>query len=627
LTHANVPGDSKNDLQDGTAIDQTAPRGKDWTSWSYGLGDAPRAPAIGPSVLLASLAINLLSLALPLVILQVYDRILPNAATETLLILVLGLCVVLLLDAGLRTARSYILGWHAAKFEHLSGCTAVDRLLSADVGSFERSAPGVHLDRLGAIDSLRDFNAGQARLLVADVPFIGLFLALMWLIAGPLVLVPIGMLCLLMAAASLLGQRLKAALRQRAELDDRRYNFIIEVLGSMFTVKCLAMERLMQRRYERLQQNGAVGTYRTTFLSNLAQGLGAVFSNLTMVSVAAVGATYVIDGQLSVGALAACTLLSGRAVQPLLRALGLWTQLQNVQLARQRYESLFALQPEARPEARRLGPIQGAIELKGVSFRYAEGEPLLFDGIDLEIAAGETVGISGGTGSGKSTLLMLIAKALSPTAGAVLVDGRDIADADPFTLRRQIAYLPQNAVLFRGTILDNLTLFRGREGLEEALQAAQLLSLDQLIHRLPAGYETRVGDGANEELPNGTRQGIALARALAGKPRVILFDEANSSLDSRNDARLKDALQSLKGGATMILVSHRPSVLALADRVYDLSDGRLVLRPKAEPEAAGESSAAAEALKHVTVQPIVDPAAPMAAPMAAPLAAPARAAP
>lgn len=552
--------------------------------WPHARREMTSPPALGPPLLLASLSINILSLALPLVILQVYDRILPNTAQATLLFLIIGLTVVLLLDAALRIARSYIGGWQAARFEHMTGCAAVNRILATDVCSFEKDAPGVHLDRLNAVDTLRDYHAGQARLLIADLPFIALFLGLMWLIAGDLVLVPIGLLLLLFAAALVVGFLLRQALKERAELDDRRYNFIIEVLTGMATVKGLAMEGLLQRRYERLQENGAASTYRTTFLSNLAQGIGSFFSSLAMVCVAAAGATYVIAGELSIGALAACTLLAGRAIQPPLRALGLWTQLQNVQVARERLNTLFSLPMEDEQARREMTQIDGAVELKNVSFRYGEDAPLLLDGVDLKIGAGEIIGISGGTGNGKSTLLMLMLKAVAPNSGQVLIDGLDIANCDVTSLRTQIAYLPQSAVLFQGTILDNLTLFRGRDALQRGLQAAELLGLDKLIHGLPAGYDTRVGDGANNELPTGTKQAIAMARALAGSPRIILFDEANSALDSKSDARLKEALLTLKGGPTMVLVSHRPSLLALASRVYDLVDGKLELRPEPRPE-------------------------------------------
>ena len=557
--------------------------------WSPAASELSNLPRPSRGVTAASLTINVLSLALPAVLLQIYDRIIPNTATDTLMILMLGLVAALLVDAVLRVARSNILGWHAAQFEQIAGCRAVDRLVSSDIGGFEREAPGVHLDRLNAVDTLRDFLSGQAKILVVDLPFVLLFLGLVAFIGGWLVLVPLAALVLLAAAALLVGRRLKLALESRATLDDRRYSFIIEVLTGINTVKGLAMEAQMQRRYDRLQESSAASTYNTTFFSNLAQGLGAGFSNLTMVGVGALGSILAINGQLSIGSLAACTLLAGRSVQPPLRALSLWTQFQNITVARERLQQIFDMEPEAAAGAAPVGEIQGEIELRNLTFGYP-GSPPLFRDVNLTIASGEVIGISGDSGSGKSTLLMLILDALKPTRGEVRFDGQNIRDLNPHSLREQIAYLPQSAMLFKGTIMDNLTSFGGPAQINQALEAARLLRLDEAINRLPGGYETKVGEGAFEALPTGLQQGIAMARALAGTPKVVLFDEANSGLDQRSDDILKTAIASLKGSATIILVSHRPSLLALADRQFLLLDSEL--KPKAAPPPAQEEASA-----------------------------------
>ena len=282
--------------------------GPDRHDWSRGREGMPERINAGSAVPLASLAVNVLSLALPIVILQVYDRILPNAALGTFTLLIIGLVVVLLFDGFFRTARAYITGWSAARLEHLIGCRAIDRMLAAAIGEFEKSPPGIHLDRLYAIDQLREFHAGQARLVMIDLPFVGVFLCLIWFIGGPLVVIPIGLLAVLGAMGLLLGRKLKQLIAERAKLDDRRYSFIIEVLSRIQTVKLLAMEPLLLRRYERLQESGALGAYETTRLSNLTQSLGSLFSNLVMISVAAVGATMVVEHELSIGGLAASTL-------------------------------------------------------------------------------------------------------------------------------------------------------------------------------------------------------------------------------------------------------------------------------------------------------------------------------
>jgi ATP-binding cassette subfamily C protein LapB len=542
----------------------------------------PQGPPVGRGVFLGSLTLNLLSLGLPVVILQVYDRILPHQAVETFAFLILALCGVLVLDAFIRIARAHVTGWEAAKYEHRANCGAVERLLATSIESFERDAPGVHLDRLNAIGTLRDFHAGQAKLLMVDLPFIVVFLTLIWLIAGALVLVLITLLALLALCAFLVGRVLQRALQERVSLDKRRYNFIIEVLEGIMTAKGLAMESLLLRRYERLQQSGAANTYQVTFFSNFSQSLGALFSNLTMIAVASAGAIDIIAGQLTVGGLAACTLLSGRTVQPLLRALGLWAQFQGIRLAEERMRGVFGFQAEPGLDKPSLGALEGRIELRGLAFSYDADAPPLLEDVNLSVEPGEVIGISGGTGSGKSTLLLLMTGALRATSGVVLYDGNDIAEFEPRSLRRQVAFMGQSTTLFQGTILDNLALFGDRDREEAALEAARLLGLDRQIHRLPLGYGTKVGDGAQNDLPSGLACSVAMARGLAEKPKVLLFDEANSTLDAKSDAALKEALKSIKGSMTMILISQRPSFLALADRVFDLVGGRLV-------ERAGES--------------------------------------
>ncbi len=564
--------------------------------WSYGWPNLPEEPPAETSVLLASFTLNVLSLGLPIVILQVYDRILPNTALDTLLWLVLGLGIILVLDGFLRISRAHIAGWAAARFEHVAGCRAVDRLLGSQIGSIEQEAPGVHLDRLQAIDQLRDYYAGQGRLLLLDLPFVCLFLGLLWFIGGSLVLVPVAVLLLLGTAAFYLGRQLRETLEERAKIDDRRVSFIIEALGGIHTVKLLAMEALLQRRYEKLHAAGAASTYQATFLSHVAQIIGGLFSQLTMVLVAAVGAVHVMSGDLTVGGLAACTLLAGRTVQPLLRASGLWTQFQSIEIARHRLREIFAAPAEAGEDAIKLDRAQGAIKFEKVSFGYGDVERPLFKDLSLDIAAGEVIGISGHTGCGKSTLLMLMMGVLRPQSGQVRLDGVDMANCDPHRLRRSFALLPQNAVLFQGSILDNLTLFRGPDAVEQSLAAARALGLDELIHRLPAGYDTKVGDGAEDDLPLGVKQGIVIARMLARDPRIILFDEANSAFDRETDVYLKRALEELKGKATIVLISHRASLLALADRRFDLNDGQLVPRGElAGPERkSGRQTPSAE---------------------------------
>lgn len=540
---------------------------------------------------LASIFINVLGLAMPLTLLQVYDRIIPNDAGGTLILLIVGVGTALMLEALLRLGRSYVSGWMGARFEHLAGCSAMHRLLSTNIVDYERQGAGVHLERMNALGTLKDFYAGQAVLAVCDLPFAFLFLAAIAYLAGHLVLLPVGLIVLFGTSAVLVGRHLRKSLESRMIADDRRYNFIIEVLGGIHTVKGLAMEEQMLRRYERLQESCASAGNSVAMNSARAVSVGAIFSQLTMFTVVGYGSTFVIDGMLTVGGLAACTMLAGRSMQPLQRAVGIWTRFQSITLARERIRQLFELEIEAPEGLPQIGKVKGGLELESVTFSYGknkDGEdlPPLFEQVSLRIEPGEAVGIAGANATGKTTLLYLMNGVLRPTSGRVFVDGQEINEFDPTSVRRAVAYLPQDGVLFNGTLIDNLTMFR-REKENDALDIARLLGLDHVVAHMPMGYDTVVGDGAADSLPRGVRQRVAIARALVDKPRIFLFDEANTAMDSAGDAMLKGVLERLKGRVTMVLVTPRPSILNLADRIYDIRERNLYPRV---PETEGPGS-------------------------------------
>jgi len=231
-----------------------------------------------------------------------------------------------------------------------------------------------------------------------------------------------------------------------------------------------------------------------------------------------------------------------------------------------------------------------SIEMKNVSFRYGPDEKEILHNISVKLNHGDIIGIRGGNGSGKSTLLWAMMGGLKPTSGEILINGQPPESFSTDSLRTRIAYLPQKPTLFRGTILDNLTMFQGDEYIDDALKIAEQLDLNKILARLPDGYETMIGDGAQSEIPAGIAQRITIARSLACKPDVILFDEANSGLDAQSDNDLQKLIERLKGSATIILVSYRPSLLRLADRQYDLNDSGLILQNNSKKAAPSPST-------------------------------------
>jgi len=546
-------------------------------------------PILRPDIILASLFLNSLSLALPMVLLQVYDRIIPNVALQTLSFLIIGLLIVLILDVMLRTARSYLSGWVGAKYEHDMGCYAVEKLLRADLEELEKHSPGVHLDRLSSIDSVRDFYSSQAGLTLVDLPFVFLFLGLLGYIGGALLIVPVMLLIILGGVAFILGVRLKEALNNDTLWEDRRYSFIIQVLTGIHSIKGMAMESLMGRRYEKLLENCSKASYDVIFLSGLSQSIGTIFSQITMISVASVGSILVINNDITVGALAASTLLAGRTVQPLLRALGIWTRFQHIQIANEKLKHIDNIPKERTGETTDLDSID-TIELKNFCFRYKENDREILSNINLKLNHGDIIGIKGGNGSGKSTLLWALMGGLKPTSGEIRINGKKPECFSTDSLRKNIAYLPQKPIMFRGTILDNLTMFKGDDHIDDALEIADMLELNRILARMPDGYETMIGDGAQSEIPTGIAQRITIARSLGCKPDVILFDEANSGLDTQSDNDLQKLIEKLKNTATIVLVSYRPSLLRLANKQYDLKDGHLILQEKPKIKDTAKST-------------------------------------
>jgi ATP-binding cassette subfamily C protein LapB len=285
---------------------------------------------------------------------------------------------------------------------------------------------------------------------------------------------------------------------------------------------------------------------------------------------------------MTTGGLAACSLLAGRALQPLQRAIGIWNRFQTFALARDRLREMFELEVEAQSGMPPLPPVKGRLELRNISFRYGEKMPWILKDVSVTIEAGECIAIVGGNGSGKTTLLALMQGTLAPTVGRVLVDGNDLQAHDPHTVRTQIAYLPQHGMLFQGTILQNITMYRNELDLA-AMDTADALGLDEVVATMAQGYDTPVGDSAYDSLPRGIRQRIAIARALVNDPKVVLFDEANTAVDGAGDKLLTGALEHMKGRNSMVLVTHRPSMIRMADRVFDLSNGTLSERTPEPP--------------------------------------------
>ncbi|MEM7251518.1 MAG: peptidase domain-containing ABC transporter [Pseudomonadota bacterium] len=528
-------------------------------------------------VLLASLGVNLFALGIPIVTLQIYDRILPNEAYQTLGFLIAALIGIAILDGFLRISRSVILAWKGAAYEHKKSLELLRHILRSDLVAYETKPHGVYLDRFQALEQVREFYSGHSILLLLDLPFVFVFLGLIWMFAGALVWIPVSVIALFLVVSLVTGFSLRQALHRRSESDERRQNFTIEALQGIHAIKSMAMEPQMMRRYERLQGGSADAIFVLARANSVSQALGVTFSQLVMVSFLTIGSIVAVSGQLSIGALAAGTLLAGRVLQPAMKTLALWTHFQTVQLAESKVNEILSLPPESLRDQTEPVEVSGKIAFENVNFRYAGASQDLFSDLSFTIDAGESVAITGGNGVGKTTLLHLIMGFIQPSHGAVYIDDRDIRTFDRSSLRSQIGLAPQRGMLFDGTLLDNMTLFRDGEPVSQAIALAKRLNLDETITQLPKGLDTEVGSSTVDGLPEGFRQRIILTRALVGGIKVVLFDDANSGFDGADDARLIELLRELQSTCTLIIVSHRPSLIRLCERGYELSNRGLNL--------------------------------------------------
>ncbi|WP_130471433.1 peptidase domain-containing ABC transporter [Candidatus Magnetaquicoccus inordinatus] len=552
-------------------------------------------------LLLISLMINLLSLVLPLVLLQIYDRIIRFSAISTLQWLLVGVFSALLLESLLRFGRSLITGWIGSRFEYQASCTAMQHLLHLPWSRFAQSSVAVQSERLAAVLTLKEFYSGQAALVLLELPFVLLYLLLIHHLAGGLVWVPVCLLLLYALAAWYWQSSLYRKIQESEKYNERRLHFIIETLSAISIVKALALEFSMARRHEQLLTDAAAQVQEIGLHGADAQNTGFFFSQLATIAMVSMGGMQVIEQQLTVGGLVACSMLAGRALQPLQTAVGIWARFQSIRIARNRLEELFAqglqgeeegptgtaLQGEERGVAAQEEPLcreqsatlsfrqqknspQGAsLCLQQVTFPVDGQQPVLRN-LSLQVVAGETIAIIGANGSGKTLLLSLIMGIFAPGSGIVRVDA-----LDPYQHRPDgITYIPQEGVLLRGTLLENLHMFR-EEWSESAKQAARLLGVEEFILALPKGYDTLIDDGNQEMIPRGIKQRLVIARALVTPPRLLLFDEANMAIDGNGDERVRQALLALRDQCTLILISQRPSLLSLAHRVLTLRDGCL----------------------------------------------------
>jgi len=523
----------------------------------------------------ASLGINVLALALPLTILQMYDRVIRHHALSTLAVLALCAVVAFALEFALRILRARIMSAEGSRYDHRESCRTLERLLAGDIETFKKETPGAHADSFHAIQSVRTFYC-QASALLADIPFIFLFVALIALIAGWMAIVPLVLFAGFAGLGLAVARRLMLQTGRREQSDVKRHNFLVECIGGITTVKALGLEPLLQRRHERLQEESAdtFGTIArvTAQTQSIATELAQGASILTVM----IGAVAVVEGGLTIGGLAATTILTGRLLQPVLKGLGLWARYPFIRLAEDKLRRTHDLTPQMMGDLA-FPARAGVLKLENVSFRYTGAKRNTVDGLSLEVPPRSYIGITGQTSSGRTTLLKLLNGLLVQSEGSIRYGDVPLCLYTPQDLRRQIALMPTSPTIYAGTMLENLTLFEDGNAKRRALALCRILGLEDYVAGLNRGLETQLS-GAGDT-PMGVAQRISIVRALAHNPRIVLFDTANAALDHEADRLLLAFFERQKGKRAAVFVTDRPSYLRMCDAVYEMADGRL--KPRA----------------------------------------------
>jgi ATP-binding cassette subfamily C protein LapB len=550
-------------------------------------------------VAIATLVTNLLSLAISLYVMNVYDRVVPNRTYETLWVLTLGTALAMLFEFAARTLRGWLVdaAGKRADLEIAGGLFA--RLLAMRLEGKPASS-GAFVSNLRDYESIRDVLTSATLTALVDLPFVLLFLAVIFVIAPPLAWVPIGAIVLVLLAGLVVQAPLARAIRASMKDGSQRQGLAVEAVEGLETLKVNNAYRFAQQRWQWFSEAVAATSMRSRHLSSLVIHFTALVSQAVTLVTVVWGVYLIHGGQLTLGGLIGVVILGGRAIGPLGQVAQLAVRLQQARSAFDGLQALVDRPLEREPDRSylALAAPRGELGFAGVDFSHDRNGPSLFRGLDLRIAPGEKVALLGRTGSGKSTLLRLAAGLYTPTAGMVRIDGIEARQLDPAELRSVVGLMPQAPRLFLGTLRENLDLARSDRIVDDArlVTVLRTLGLDAMIARHPRGLDMQLGeDGAG--LSGGQKQLVALARLMLRDPRIVLLDEPTTGLDQTTERAVIASLGEWTRDRTVLVATHRPAVIELVDRIVVLEAGRVVLD-------APRTAALEQLARGITVTPI-----------------------
>lgn len=545
-------------------------------------------------VLLAAILANFLSLSTSLFIMVVYDRVLPNEAIESLIALTVGVGIALIFDFLIKTLRAGFIDRAGQRADMVMGRRIFDQILDLQMRA-RKGSTGALASTLREFETLRDFFTSATLVAVVDLPFILLFIGVIYLIAGPLAIVP----ALAVPFVLLVGigvQPILSRLAEKAFADGQsKQGVLVETLSGLETIKAAGAQRRMRARWEDSIARQSDHGLKSRAVSQFAINATAFAQQGAQVMIVFYGVFLITAGQTSMGALIAAVILTGRTLAPLAQLAQTLTRFNQ---ARTSYRSLDALMKaeSERPDGKNWiarPKFEGEIRFEDVSFAYPDQQVDALRGVNFTIRPGERVAILGRIGSGKSTVARLMLGLYQPRSGTVFLDGIDLRQIDPGDLRRNVGAVLQDIWLFSGTVRENIAIGAMRPRDAEIIEAAKIAGVEDFIRRHPAGYDMMLAE-RGEGLSGGQKQAITLARALLGRPPILLMDEPTSSMDAQNEAEVIARLKAETAGRTLVVVTHRPSLLELVDRVIVIDQGKVAFDGPKSAMARGVSSSGSQ---------------------------------
>lgn len=533
--------------------------------------------------LLAALLINIFALVMPMFSMTVYDRVVPNRAEETLWVLAIGVLLMMAFDTLLRVLRSYILDTAGKRIDVTLSARIMERVLGLGMADRPTSV-GSFAANLRAFESVREFVASATITTLVDIPFVLVFFLVLAWISPWLTLPPLVCIAVLILTSLVVQQKMQELVEVSQRATSQRNAVLVESLVGIETVKFTVAESHFQRKWEQATVFIAQTGTKLKLLSSTIMSMVQLLQQLVSVVVVIIGVYLLINNQISMGGIIAASMLAGRAMAPFGQVAGLLMQYQNAKSGLASVEGHMQTQPERADTSsflHRTG-FQGTIEFKNVSFTYPGQQQAVLRNVSFKIQAGEKVAFIGRVGSGKSTIQRLMLGLYQPSEGAILIDGIDLRQIDPAELRRAAGFVSQDVSLFFGTLKENIALGAPFADDQDILAAAELAGVTEFANRHPRGFDMLIGE-RGESLSGGQRQAVGIARAVLNDSPILLLDEPSSAMDHQSEDLLKARLLRYTTGKTVILVTHRTSLLELVDRLIVIDNGKIMADgPKAQ---------------------------------------------